>query len=333
MIKSGRPSAAPRGGIAADAAAPATFTGNRGAADRGAADLRAWASPAAAASTCRSRRRSRTASDGLRRARRDRPAGPLRAAGGAPLHAPQPEELRHRHGRLSAGLVHHEAQPAPQREGGAAARLRRPPSAAAGLDRAGRAGADRPPGALAEDADRHAGRGDVAGGRRAWRAVRHDGDPRRARGHAASGQRKRVLVPESAHGTNPATAAGARLSPSSRSRPTRDGRVDLAALKAQARRPTSPAIMLTNPNTCGLFETRHHRDRRGGARGRRLLLLRRRQLQRHRRPRAAGRSRRRRHAHQPAQDLLDAAWRRRAGRGAGGAVGGAGALRARIRGS
>ena len=34
------------------------------------------------------------------------------------------------------------------------------------------------------------------------------------------------------------------------------------------------------------------------------------------------------HAHQPAQDLLDAARRRRAGRGSGGAVGGAGALRA-----
>ena len=62
--------------------------------------------------------------------------------------------------------------------------------------------------------------------------------------------------------------------------------------------------------------------------GRRLLLLRRRQLQRHRRQGAAGRSRRRRHAHQPAQDVLDAAWRRRAGRRAGGAVGGAGAVRA-----
>ena len=110
------------------------------------------------------------------------------------------------------------------------------------------------------------------------------------------------------------------------------GRVDLAALKA-ALGPDVAAIMLTNPNTCGLFETEIVEIARGGARGRRLLLLRRRQLQRHRRPRAAGRSRHRLHAHQPAQDLLDAAWRRRAGRGAGGAVGGAGALRAAIRGS
>ena len=30
-----------------------------------------------------------------------------------------PEELRHRHRHVSAGLVHHEAQPAPQREDGA----------------------------------------------------------------------------------------------------------------------------------------------------------------------------------------------------------------------
>ena len=185
--------------------------------------------------------------------RRDRPAGPHRAAGGAPLHAAQPEELRHRHGRLSAGLVHHEAQPAPQREGGAPARLRRPPSAAAGLDRAGRARADRPAGALAEDADRHAGRGDVAGRRRAWRAVRHDGDPRRPRGQGRARQRKVVLVPESAHGTNPATAAA--LGYTVKPIPANErGRVDLAALKAELG-PDVAAIMLTNPNTCGLFET------------------------------------------------------------------------------
>ena len=59
------------------------------------------------------------------------------------------EELRHRHRALSARLVHHEAQPAPQREDGAAARLRRHPSAAAALDRAGRARADRRAVALA----------------------------------------------------------------------------------------------------------------------------------------------------------------------------------------
>jgi glycine dehydrogenase subunit 2 len=61
-----------------------------------------------------------------------------------------------------------------------------------------------------------------------------------------------VLVPESAHGTNPATAAllGYRVE----TVPAReDGTVD----SEEVRRRLSPdvaAIMLTNPNTCGLFE-------------------------------------------------------------------------------
>ncbi len=61
-----------------------------------------------------------------------------------------------------------------------------------------------------------------------------------------------VLCPESAHGTNPATAAfcGFRVEPI----PADDrGRVDFAALK-QRLGPDVAAIMLTNPNTCGLFE-------------------------------------------------------------------------------
>ena len=45
-------------------------------------------------------------------------------------------------GLLSARLLHHEAQSAPEREDGAAAGLRRPASAAAAIDGAGRAGAD-----------------------------------------------------------------------------------------------------------------------------------------------------------------------------------------------
>jgi glycine dehydrogenase subunit 2 len=72
-----------------------------------------------------------------------------------------------------------------------------------------------------------------------------------ARGERA--KRKVVLAPESAHGTNPATAAslGFTVKPI----PANErGRVDLAALKA-ALGPDVAAIMLTNPNTCGLFET------------------------------------------------------------------------------
>jgi glycine dehydrogenase subunit 2 len=66
------------------------------------------------------------------------------------------------------------------------------------------------------------------------------------------GHRKVVLVPESAHGTNPATAAflGYAVKPI----PARDdGTVDVNAVKA-ALGPDVAAIMLTNPNTCGLFE-------------------------------------------------------------------------------
>ncbi len=70
---------------------------------------------------------------------------------------------------------------------------------------------------------------------------------------AARGEtRRRVLVPESAHGTNPATAAtcGYEVDPIPADA---RGRVDLAALKAKLG-PDVAAIMLTNPNTCGLFE-------------------------------------------------------------------------------
>jgi glycine dehydrogenase subunit 2 len=69
---------------------------------------------------------------------------------------------------------------------------------------------------------------------------------------AGQSHRKIVLVPESAHGTNPATAAF--LGYSVRSIPARDdGTVDVQAVK-DALSPEVAAIMLTNPNTCGLFE-------------------------------------------------------------------------------
>ncbi|MET0249722.1 MAG: aminomethyl-transferring glycine dehydrogenase subunit GcvPB [Sphingobium sp.] len=61
-----------------------------------------------------------------------------------------------------------------------------------------------------------------------------------------------VLVPESAHGTNPATAAfcGYKVEDIPA---TPDGRVDLAALQTRLG-PDVAAVMITNPNTCGLFE-------------------------------------------------------------------------------
>jgi glycine dehydrogenase subunit 2 len=65
-------------------------------------------------------------------------------------------------------------------------------------------------------------------------------------------QRTQVIVPDSAHGTNPASAAMAGYEvlvvPSNKR-----GRVDLDALKAAVSEKTA-AMMLTNPNTLGLFE-------------------------------------------------------------------------------
>jgi glycine dehydrogenase subunit 2 len=74
----------------------------------------------------------------------------------------------------------------------------------------------------------------------------------RAALEARGDKREVVLVPESAHGTNPATAAfaGYRVEniPANAA-----GRVDLDALKARLG-PDVAAVMITNPNTCGLFE-------------------------------------------------------------------------------
>ncbi len=73
----------------------------------------------------------------------------------------------------------------------------------------------------------------------------------RARGDTA---RTDVLVPDSAHGTNPATASMAGFrTVNIPSAP--DGGVDLDAFRA-ALGPTTAAVMITNPSTLGLFERR-----------------------------------------------------------------------------
>jgi glycine dehydrogenase subunit 2 len=72
------------------------------------------------------------------------------------------------------------------------------------------------------------------------------------RAHGETG-RTRVLIPDSAHGTNPATVALAGFEceevPSDE-----DGRVDLAAVEA-ALGDDLVGMMLTNPNTLGVFES------------------------------------------------------------------------------
>lgn len=70
----------------------------------------------------------------------------------------------------------------------------------------------------------------------------------RSRGH----ERKKVLAPDSAHGTNPAscTICGREsLAVKSKS----DGRVDLDDLRAKVDEDTA-ALMITNPNTVGVFD-------------------------------------------------------------------------------
>jgi len=72
--------------------------------------------------------------------------------------------------------------------------------------------------------------------------------------HESRGEHDRVeiLIPDSAHGTNPASVVKVGLTP--RTIPSQaDGRIDLAVLR-EAVGPQTAGIMITNPNTLGLFE-------------------------------------------------------------------------------
>jgi glycine dehydrogenase subunit 2 len=74
----------------------------------------------------------------------------------------------------------------------------------------------------------------------------------RAALEASGNPRKRVLVPDSAHGTNPASAHACGYTVASIPADDR-GRVDIQAMRELLDEDVA-AIMLTNPNTCGLFE-------------------------------------------------------------------------------
>jgi glycine dehydrogenase subunit 2 len=69
--------------------------------------------------------------------------------------------------------------------------------------------------------------------------------------------RKTILIPDSAHGTNPATAAICGYTVENLKSNT-DGGIDLEALAAQVNEDTA-ALMLTNPSTLGVFENQIHK--------------------------------------------------------------------------
>ncbi len=76
--------------------------------------------------------------------------------------------------------------------------------------------------------------------------------------HESQGNpRKKIIIPDSAHGTNPATAAicGYQVE---NLKSNADGGIDLEALTRQVDEDTA-ALMLTNPSTLGVFENEIHR--------------------------------------------------------------------------
>ena len=71
------------------------------------------------------------------------------------------------------------------------------------------------------------------------------------------GPRKKILIPDSAHGTNPATAAIAGYAVENL-KSNAAGMVDIASLVNQVNEDVA-ALMLTNPNTLGVFEQEIHK--------------------------------------------------------------------------
>ncbi|HXE89591.1 MAG TPA: aminomethyl-transferring glycine dehydrogenase subunit GcvPB [Terriglobales bacterium] len=74
---------------------------------------------------------------------------------------------------------------------------------------------------------------------------------------AQGNPRKKVLIPDSAHGTNPATAAICGYAVENL-KSNAAGMVDVSALERQMNEDVA-ALMLTNPNTLGVFEQEIHK--------------------------------------------------------------------------
>ena len=74
--------------------------------------------------------------------------------------------------------------------------------------------------------------------------------------HGEAEQRSEIIIPDSAHGTNPASAMMARYK-TVEVLSNEDGGVDIEALKAVVG-PNTAGLMLTNPNTLGIFDSNIH---------------------------------------------------------------------------
>ena len=122
--------------------------------------------------------------------------------------------------------------------------------------------------------------------------------------------RKVMIIPDSAHGTNPASAMMVGYTVRE-IHANASGTVDIEALKSGAG-PGYGGLHADQSEYARPIRHRHRGNRPARARGRRPALLRRRQRQRHPHAVAPRRHGLRRGPPQPAQDLQHAAWRRAA---------------------
>ncbi len=70
-------------------------------------------------------------------------------------------------------------------------------------------------------------------------------------------QRTKMLIPDSAHGTNPATARDGGFRGRYACRPTRAGNTDIEKIREMVG-PDIAGLMITNPNTLGLWDEHIH---------------------------------------------------------------------------
>ena len=241
---------------------------------------------------------------------RDRPGTPRgqRTRRGAPLHQPQPDELRRGHGLLSARFMHDEVQSQDKRGGILTARIRGTASPAARIYRAWRRGGDRRPRQGARGYHGHEAFHLPALRRSPWRAYRPDADegvphePRRQREDQGHSPRQRSRHEPGLRSRLRTRDSGREVR---RQRPRGRGVPETSARRRHRRNNDD------EPQHARTLRARHNEDRGARARLRRPALLRRSQHEPPARRRQARRHGLRHNASQPAQDLLDPSRRRR----------------------